>query len=95
MTKRTDDFTFPDRAFPSDQRHRRHDPGQAEGRIAQDLNQNGGLLHRTRLRQSHGHERIDWHKSDDHARAGEFAGAPPNFASIFRLRHAAHGHRRR
>src|ERR1700730_14198410 len=74
---------------PSDQRHHRHDPGHAEGRVAKNLNDAGHLLHRARLRQSHGHERIDWHKSDDHARAGEYAGAPAHFASIFRLRHAA------
>ncbi|MGI8570903.1 MAG: DUF1289 domain-containing protein [Methylocella sp.] len=50
------------------------------------------MLQRTRLRERHGDERIDWHKSDYPARAGEFAGAPTHFASIFRLRHAAHGH---
>ena len=59
---------------------------------AEDLNQIGGLLQRTRLRQSLGHERSDWHKSDYHAGADEFAGTPAHFNSILRLRHAAHGH---
>jgi hypothetical protein len=60
------------------------------------LNESWRAPQRTRLRQSLGHERderIDWHKSDYPARAGEFAGALPHFASIFRLRHAARGHR--
>jgi hypothetical protein len=38
-------------------------------------------LHGARLSQSHGHERIDRHNCDHRACAGEFAGAPPHFAS--------------
>src|SRR5208283_5364487 len=68
---------------PFEQPHEGDDPGQAKAWEAKYLNGCGRLSHWARLRQRHGHKRIDRYKTDDHARADEFAGPPVHILSKF------------